>query len=147
MTHSLLQPRYIVEANYPNSPFQVGDILVVKHHTMYKDGEVFALEDDDNVSSWITYAKDFPNIFRKLNWWEHRELDEMPRWVKWKHKDDKRRSKHVIEVHWSIKDGELMIKRSIYSDAYWFKVSDYEITPATKEEYLNYLKSNQNDSK
>ena len=27
MTHPLLTPRYMVEADYPNSPFRVGDII------------------------------------------------------------------------------------------------------------------------
>jgi len=143
MTHSLLQPRYIVEANYPNSPFRVGDILVVKHHSMYKDGEVFGLEDDDNVSSWITYAKDFPNIFRKLNWWEHRSLDEMPRWVRVNYVasiwlDFTPVVGDIIKCQFRL--GEYGIEMQTETKLFNNMQLD-SFTPATEEEYINYLKT------
>jgi hypothetical protein len=137
MTHSLLQPRYIVEQDYPNSPFLLGDILVVKHHPMYKDGEVFGLQDDDNVLNWITYAKYFPNIFRLLKWHEYKELDEMPRYGKIL--DDE--AIRIIEWNYSKYiglSGEVKDAKNYYGVVY-----PCLVTPASEEEYLNYLKSKQ----
>jgi hypothetical protein len=61
----LMLPRFNVIADYPNSSFDIGDILEQdeKHKTNY----------------WVKlqlytsrYPDKYPNIFRKLEWWEER---------------------------------------------------------------------------
>ena len=61
----LLMPRYKVIADYPSSPYYVGEI---------KDRL------GDNVAAH--FAK-YPHLFRKLNWWEERKVEDMPDYVKW----------------------------------------------------------------
>lgn len=60
MTHPLLTPRYMVEADYPNSPYEVGQILTAP----------------------TTDVQNYPHIFRPMHWSEQRELGEMPRYIK-----------------------------------------------------------------
>lgn len=62
----LLKPRYEVIADFPHSAHKVGDIL-----TGFKVTEEF----------FNAYMEKFPHIFKKLNWWEHRKVEEMPKKV------------------------------------------------------------------
>lgn len=63
----LLQPRYEVIADYPNSPFTIGEILY--------------LTDECFIGNSLGYES-YPKIFRKLEWWEHRLPHETPTHVK-----------------------------------------------------------------
>jgi len=58
----LLIPRYQVIADYPNSPYKIGAIA--------KGNECLV-----NPECLDKY----PHLFRKLNWWEHRKIEEMPK--------------------------------------------------------------------
>jgi len=55
----LMQPRFEVIAEYPNCIFKKGDILE-------RIAEVEELEK-------------YPHLFRKLNWWEFRKIEDMPK--------------------------------------------------------------------
>ena len=68
----LLKPRFEVIADYPNNEFgKVGDILD-RDWGHYPNGEEFEPE-------WK--ISDYPHLFRKLEWWEKRTEDEMPKKV------------------------------------------------------------------
>jgi len=72
----LLKPRYEVIADYPGSEYPVGLVLVEDlpgHFSYQKDGR-----------NWTTRLKDinYPHLFRKMNWWENRTVEEMPKKVK-----------------------------------------------------------------
>lgn len=72
----LLKPRYEVIADYPGSEYPIGIVLVEDlpgHFSYQKDGR-----------NWTTRLKDinYPHLFRKMNWWEHRTAEEMPKRVK-----------------------------------------------------------------
>ena len=56
----LLNPRYEVIANYPGCPVVVGEIIDVSN--------IFVKELDK-----------YPHLFRRLNWWEKRTVDQMPK--------------------------------------------------------------------
>lgn len=133
----------MVEADYPNIPFRVGDVLTVKHHPLCADGEVFGLEEEQDVLKWVTYANDYPHIFRKMHWSEQRGLSEMPRWVKVNYVAS-------IWLEFTPIVGDIINCQ--------FRIGDYGIemqtetklfnrrqldsfTPATEAEYLEYLKS------
>lgn len=143
MTHSLLHPRYIVEAQgkklgelpYPNSPYTVGQIIDFSEVPEFKSGNVIGADLPQS------FYDDFPNIFRKLNWWEYRSLDEMPRYLK------------------DVVLGKVVIKVDRYKaiNNEWYFISEAnkdiehtqslnKLTPAAEDEYINYLKSKQNES-
>lgn len=60
----LLKPRYRVSQDFPTSEFNVGSILY-----------------DDVVFSQEFKIKKYPNIFKKIEWWEFRNKNDMPEYV------------------------------------------------------------------
>jgi hypothetical protein len=75
----LMQPRVKVKAHYPYSPFAVGDILTYVNvglnpiYDHYGNGEEgMSIEEVDNS----------PAIFESIQWWERRDLKDMPEYVK-----------------------------------------------------------------
>lgn len=58
----LLEPRFEIIADYPNNYLgNVGDIL------------------DNRQWSSVWELYNFPHLFKKLNWWEHRKSEDMPK--------------------------------------------------------------------
>jgi len=55
----LLNPRFEIIADFPGSPFKVGEIW--------------------DATASIVNADDYPHLFRKLNWWENRKEEDMPK--------------------------------------------------------------------
>jgi len=127
MTHPLLTPRYMVEADYPNSPFRVGDIIykpypedmLVNDKDLYTQIQVFGRKS-------ISY---YPHIFRPMHWSEQRGLGEMPRYLRFVDSPT-----HVLQV-----DTYLLGKVLFNEHVAWQPIEWY--TPATEAEYLEYLKS------
>jgi len=68
----LLQPRFEVIAGFPNSDFKVGDI---------EDRDWCQYPDSDETQKPLWKISDFPHLFKKLNWWEHRKAEDMPKKV------------------------------------------------------------------
>lgn len=67
----LLKPRYKVISDYPESPFEINEVI---------DGNIL-------VTAPIglnepKYASDFPQIFKELQWFEEREEKDLPKYVK-----------------------------------------------------------------
>lgn len=55
-----IQTRYQILGPYPNSKFTVGDIV-----------------------DYVGIGMDlYPNLFRKVGWWEYRSIDDMPLYLK-----------------------------------------------------------------
>ena len=71
----LLQPRYLVIADYPNSIYKVGKLLIEDRDFLFYEGM--------NHKNFIK-PYDFPHIFRRLEWWECRDIKDMPEYVKGK---------------------------------------------------------------
>ena len=67
----LIQPRFEVIADYPASPFSVGDIITF-------DGIVYGMGEPQKFTR---EPEKYPHIFRKMNWWEARTADQMPKRV------------------------------------------------------------------
>lgn len=76
----LLLPRFEVIADYPNASYKVGDVLEMKAFTSNK---YFHNSDEIFVGNFFTKTelKNYPHIFKKLNWWEHRKAEDMPKKV------------------------------------------------------------------
>lgn len=126
----LLKPRYKVIGDWPGVAGKVfaGDILILDEEAgVYWCAAEGFTEDK---------LKDYPYLFRRLEWWEERATDEMPEYVK------NIRHKHVIRVeNWSgfnsndvpLFDFRISMKhpesRGLATE--WI--------PATKEEYEAYL--------
>lgn len=80
-TEQLLNPRYEVLINYPRSPFKIGDIL---KKVIGASTEIYYTEPFPPVGNLLTLfeIKNCPEIFKKLEWWEKRTEEEMPKKVK-----------------------------------------------------------------
>jgi hypothetical protein len=123
----LLAPRYKVIADYPDSIFDVGFIL------NYDAMNLTAFWEDGNL--FIDLDK-YPNIFKPLEWYEDREIDEMPEYVKCiKTPNQVTMPGDVIKVdkwfdHTIAKSGQEM-----------YVMSTNCYLPATNSEYTNYLNS------
>jgi len=64
----LLNPRFEVIAEYPRCEFKKGDIIERPNFNL-----------DFVATAWIEYKEKFPHLFKKLNWWEHRSVEDMPK--------------------------------------------------------------------
>lgn len=71
----LMSPRFEVIADYPYCPVKAKEQLEKVTETLFivsKNGE--------NASVWhLSEIEKMPHIFRKLNWWEHRKIEDMPK--------------------------------------------------------------------
>lgn len=113
-SQELLKPRYKVIADYPNNEFKVGTIL---------DINSCKYEDDDNKGNILWKISDFPHLFKKLQWWEYRKIEDMPDYIK---------------------DGTLFLKVKYKDKMYqstlgktWHPIYEFSnyILPATEEEF------------
>lgn len=57
----LMKPRFEVIADYPSAKFKIGYIL------------------NANTPHLIAFYSKYPHLFRRLNWWEHRKLEDLPK--------------------------------------------------------------------
>lgn len=71
----LLKPRFEVIADYPYCPVKVNEQLEKVTETLFivsKTGE--------NANVWhLSEIEKMPHIFRKMNWWEKRNIEDMPK--------------------------------------------------------------------
>lgn len=76
----LLKPRFEIIADYPNSPYNIGDIAQSgdKSSQIHLMTNWMGSENYCNEHGLLNY----PALFRKLNWWEKREDSEMPMYLK-----------------------------------------------------------------
>lgn len=72
----LLKPRYEVIADYPNNIFFVGQLIILD---CVKSGKpCFDFAAFDGMEFYHeSFFNEFPNLFKKMNWWEKRTLDEL----------------------------------------------------------------------
>ena len=111
----LLTPRYIVIADYPKSKDKIGAI--------------YRALTEMNVSFYNTY----PAIFKRLEWWEHREEKDMPECLKWIYNG----------VFTKVLRYDLKGERFYAPEDNHFGYRLIYTLPATLEEYQTSLKSNE----
>ena len=109
----LLKPRYLVNTPwFPSNNYQSGDIVT-----------------PDKFTGW--HPKDYPVIFRRLDWWEYLDVKDMPGYVKCiKTPDNFHFPDRVYRINY--------LNGIAYSDisiAVVFETNCY--LPATETEYLN----------
>jgi hypothetical protein len=120
---SLMAPRYKVIADYPDNPFAVDHILNLKNVGGFWR---FQWADYDGLRYEMeSHFIEYPHLFKKLEWWEERKVEEMPEYFKHK-------TGQVLRVQkWQLEDkGREGVSAN---NLYWF--IEY-IKPSTKEEYL-----------
>jgi hypothetical protein len=114
MTSEELQtPRYKVIADYPHSPYKIGDIITFDQRLWINSDYKLA---DKSIDK-------YPHLFKKLEWHEEREPEEMPEYVK--HKNG-----NVFKV------SEVTPSGMILEGHFWVRFKN--ILPATKEQYEEY---------
>ena len=124
----LIMPRYKVIADYPNNNYyDVGEIinLVVKSNGEYWNGEASYYLTEKEIQK-------YPHIFRRLKWFEDRDEDIMPMYIK------------LIEAEGVAKvinynvdsNTPCMVKVKALSVG---TVNLYDYLPATEEEYNDYI--------
>lgn len=132
MTHTteqvkeLLKPRYKVIGDFPHSSMPVGMIIKVE---------------TKDLAFWDKY----PHLFRKLHWWEEREVSEMPECVsfiskslkeKYGDEDEAKIRKFIKIIRWA-KDDE---GNWFYSGSKFNRIG-HTYMPATLEEYNQYIQT------
>lgn len=124
----LLRPRVKMIADWPgNQMLLVGDVL-----TIYEDGKnapLFVSSHGDKYG--LTFdPSQFPHLFRKMEWHEEREPEELPRFLL--HRNG---SVHkVFKYHKEYACVDL-------SEDDEFPTSFAWLSPATEEQYNEYLKT------
>jgi len=112
ITH-LLEPRYIVVAEYPGSKRKVGDII-------------------NNPTLKTTYEQ-YPHLFRKMKWWEDRLPQKFPEYV--------RNGKTVMHIDGITI--EYVFNSYVFAGVKYIEggqvIAPEYLRPATKYEYINYL--------
>lgn len=134
--------RYKVIADYPNSPFKVGDILLqgnyvrikfFSKHNYYK-GNDETIDADDIVK--------YPHLFKKLEWWEDVPVEELPKYIKTNYRD----IGGVYIIHknewiWSEINNQYWCL--IEENGMWKRIFISRAIPSTEQEYEAYIKSKQ----
>ena len=123
----LLIPRFKVISDYPESPFSIGDIL--KYNSVL-DMYIYFYEDGDVISINPKY---YPAIFKPLEWWEERSIEELPEYVK--------NADGVYKTYFSIpsKNGSLWEWQVVHPTKEYgaeiMYILDNKMEPSTEEEY------------
>lgn len=115
----LLRPRYKVIADFPQGAFRfkVGEILEKKgiHFT----GEAKSINENE--------INKYPHLFHKLEWWEERQEDEMPEYIRYE--DEK-----IYKVlHWEGATAIIKLRPPDYKLKATMGFGEY--LPSTKEEF------------
>jgi hypothetical protein len=108
----LMMPRFKVMIDYPDSDYKVGQIV-------------------ENIGvGYIAFLDSYPNIFKKMDWWEERQSGQMPDYIS--------NGKIVLKVdkHFSSSWDEFTQYGAKCGDSYY---SYSRMKPATEAEYLAQL--------
>lgn len=139
-TEDLLKPRYKVIADYPNSDLPV-DLIV----TMYAPSKWIDNNKNYEFTESELWFKRYPHLFKKLEWFEEIDQQNLPARLFIKHNDIIRRfkkfhSSNVIQLFDN--KGEIEYEESIYEkmDGTGYELySIQDCQPSTETEYNEYL--------
>lgn len=106
------------DKHYPGSPFKIGEILLVDSAG---DRSAIGLSRNERGESYWLIPKDYPHLFKKLEWWEDRKPEEMPEYVKMMDGPVKGTVRKMSELEFPY---------HVY----------YKFLPATKSDYDQYIK-------
>lgn len=105
----LLVPRYEVIEDFPRSGYNIGAILT----PITKRNKIFECINSPS-SETIYNPEKYPHLFRKMAWWENRDIEDMPKYVMF-------HNKTIYKInYWDISSfkGILEEKKQIYISNY-----------------------------
>jgi len=120
----LMKQRYEVIADYPGQKYQIGDVI---------PGERSYVAGETDEWSLKVSMKDYPALFKPLQWWEHRKPEDMPEYVK------ERGGWAVFKVVPGLEHHLRFIDHKIPLD--FIHPVNYHYEPATEAEYTQYINS------
>jgi hypothetical protein len=130
----LLQPRYKIVGMYPLSPFKMDQILY-QHNTpesgFGKDRWYSLTTDRTDLTNIFLpgYVEPYPNLFRKMNWWEDRDKNDLPEYII-------QGGIHLYKViHYNLENEKVNV--AIENGAKFINI--WNITPSTEKEYNDYV--------
>ena len=137
-TEQLLQPRYeCISSNgatehYPNSPFRLGEVLHLRLYELTNGQKYYGHERANAGGVWDEkYLNQYPHLFRRLEWWEYRNTDDMPEYLK----------SIPTGIVYKFKCFSNCDKAVVYvTDNYAPKALSY-LQPATIADYTEYIKN------
>lgn len=125
----LLTPRYKVMADFPYKPaadiFPIGQIIKI----LEGDNPV---DSNGNPLRWLKFEK-YPNLFRRLEWWEYRKPEDMPKYLMYKSTPESNLYIIKVDRHFRNTFG-LMNKVGCISDGEYYSYS--KTLPSTEHEFL-----------
>jgi len=83
-SQELMKPRFEVIADYPYNPHKIGYFIEspIQFSSIHQTTTKYTDEFGDNVNQenycMVSEFEKYPNLFRKLNWWENRKIEDMP---------------------------------------------------------------------
>ena len=137
----LLMPRYKVIADYPgmDDSYEIGEVL---------------------KPAYTGIVDAYPHLFRKLNWWEERKVEDMPEYVKVIANGCSFNAGTILKANnWGAYPDEgnnfgnegdyycLLItteESSTHDKGEEVKMNMRNVLPATEQEYNDYINSNSN---
>ena len=133
-TDKLLVPRIEVIADYPNSKFEVGDILYKYTFDSLTTGTYIYTTNHDSPLQGCSlkkeYAESMPHLFLRLDWMQKRNIEDLPKYIS--HGNGKIRK---VEK-WIILEGGYELKILLNGNAqYVFHWSLNKLLPSTEQEF------------
>lgn len=131
----LLRPRVKCIAPDTSRKYEIGDIFY-KHvfpgsdsgMSCYITNLEFPLEGKNLITE---FAENMPHLFQRLNWWDDREVNEMPEYLKIKDRV------YRIAI-WEKYFGWLPVERDPIDESFRLAHHFDKGLPATEQDYLNY---------
>lgn len=133
--HELLIPRFKVILDYPNSSFVIGDIIELDA----KDSNGMQCVFTSDMKCWgeETLLR-HPSIFRRMDWYEERQIRQMPKYVEMDFPNPKRKKiGTVFTVERWINVGESLPLFLVGFDGS-VAIFANEVIPITDEQYDEY---------
>lgn len=138
----LLIPRWKIIADFPSSPFKVGEYLIIDSILR---SEIYEY-DNFKFNGIFIFPHEFPHLFKKLRWWEERENHELPKYIKFESRPNQwivRKLPHPMEIvrgqKWPV-IGQNHI--NFYDESGKIVIEEIrslrKLSPATYEEYLQF---------
>lgn len=141
----LMKPRVIVTNYYPDSPFQVGDVLYKSYAQSWLTNEaheVYTLDETLLNALKATDVEKATTCFRSLAWHEKRDIKDMPEYVKMQEEEKTEIVKVAEWVFDRRNDYVCKIEHEYYNAISY----DTDIYPATEQEYTDFVNSKKQQS-
>ncbi len=123
----LMRARFKVIADYPKQIYQIGDILVVfdtvNDCENYKGNGIAILNETNELQK-------YPVIFKSLQWWEDRDRDDLPKYIK----DEDGDVVRLMAVAPHTKSDEYVTHDELFQ---WSSL--YNCEPSSEDEYFKYI--------